>query len=253
MPKKRFKMVKSIAFHTLKGGVGKSTISGNIGYCISKQKKTVLIDCDMQANLSTWFLKESAQYELANVLQGEIEVRKAIIQVRDNLFIVPTKKRDSSLKLYGETKLFQEPFIFEDLNVELNKLGFEYAIYDLAPSMSQLERCVLLACNEVVTPITAEYFGFEGVELFYSELQKINRSYKRNIKHNKIIINIVNNSFDTHKQYSELLSNLESYEVYKIGQDRKIADSQKHNKTIFEYYPKSSSILELEKIATSLL
>ena len=46
---------------------------------------------------------------------------------------------------------------------------------------------------------------------------------------------------------------IQNYTIYKIGQDRKIADSQRYYQTIFEYYPKSNSILEIEKIANDLL
>ena len=245
-------MSKSIAFHIIKGGNGKTTLSGNIGYKISEKHKTILIDCDIQANLSNWFLKENTDYELSDCLQGEI-LDKAIKQINENLFILPTKLKDSNLKNYAETKLFQEPFIFEDLNEELYKKGFEYIIYDLSPSISQLERCILLSIDEVITPITPEYFSFEGIELFYNELQKINKSYRKNIKYNKIIINMINKSFETHKQYVGLLNNLQKYKVFQVGQDRKIADSQKHHQTIFEYFPKSHTIEELNNITQSLL
>jgi chromosome partitioning protein len=251
-------MIKSIAFHILKGGVGKSTLSGNIGYCVSqKTKKTILIDCDVQGSLSNWLIKDDVKYdyELSDVLQGKIEIKKAIIQIRDNLYIIPTKKENSEIEAYSEVKLIKEPYIFEDVNIELDKAGFEYAIYDLAPSISQLERCVLLSCNEVCSPMTAEYFSIDGLKLFYGELQKINKAYRKNVKYDKIIINNINNSFDTHKKYIKALSSLQdqNYIIYKIGQDRKIADSQIYNQTIFEYYPKSQSIQELEKITMDLL
>ena len=245
-------MIKSIAFHILKGGVGKTTLSGNIAYKISESKKTILIDCDIQANSSNWFLKENIDYELSDCLQG-VPLQNAIKQIKENFYIIPTKPKDSSLKNYAETKLFQEPFIFEDLNEELQKLGFEYIIYDLSPSISQLERCILLSIDEVITPITPEYFSFDGIELFYNELQKINKSYRKKIKYNKIIINLINKSFETHKQYLDILQDLKKYNIYKVRQDRKIADSQKYNKTIYQYYPKSNTVKELNKIADDLI
>ncbi|MEI0487430.1 ParA family protein [Brachyspira intermedia] len=245
-------MLKSIAFHILKGGVGKTTLSGNIAYKISETKKTILIDCDIQANSSNWFLKEDLEYELSDCLQGK-PLDNIIKQIKENFYIIPTKSKDSTLKNYAETKLFQEPFIFEDLNNELKRLGFEYIIYDLSPSISQLERCILLAVNEVITPITPEYFSFDGIELFYNELQKINKSYRKNIKYDKIIINLINKSFETHKQYLNILQELKKYNIYKIGQDRKIADSQKFHQTIFEYYPKSQTIEELTKISKDII
>ena len=246
-------MIRSISFHILKGGVGKTTLSGNIAYNIaSMNNKTVIIDCDIQANSSNWFLKEKQDKELANVLSGE-PLGNVIKKINEYLYIIPTRSKDSELKNYAETKLFQEPFIFEDLNIELQKLGFEYVIYDLSPSISQLERCILLATNEVITPITPEYFSFDGIELFYNELQKINKSYRKNIKYDKIILNLINKSFETHKQYLDILGNLQKYKIYKIKQDRKIADSQKYHQTIFEYYPKSNTIEELKKIVNDII
>ena len=249
-------MIKTIAFHILKGGVGKTTITGNIGHCISqKDKKTILIDCDIQANLSNWFIKKDAprKYELADILQGDVKVKEAILKIRDNLYIIPTKKTQSKLRAYADTKLIEEPFVFDDLNIELDKLGFTYAIYDLAPSMTILERSVLICCGEVITPITAEAFGFEGVELFCEKLLQIKKGYKREIKYNKIILNMINNSFETHTHFSGLVKQIPNYIFYKIGQDRKIADSQRYYETIFEYYPKSKSISEIEKITSDLL
>lgn len=197
-------------------------------------------------------MKSNTDYELADCLQGEL-ISNSIKQIKENFYIIPTKNKDSNLKNYSETKLFQEPFIFEDLNEELKKLGFEYVIYDLSPSISQLERCILLSVNEVLTPITPEYFSFDGIELFYNELKKINKSYRRNIKYNKIILNLINKSFETHKQYLNILENLKTYNIYKVSQDRKIADSQKFNQTIFQYYPKSKTISELKKIVYDLI
>lgn len=197
-------------------------------------------------------MKSNTDYELADCLQGEL-ISNSIKQIKENFYIIPTKNKDSNLKNYSETKLFQEPFIFEDLNEELKKLGFEYVIYDLSPSISQLERCILLSVNEVLTPITPEYFSFDGIELFYNELKKINKSYRKNIKYNKIILNLINKSFETHRQYLNILENLKNYYIYKVSQDRKIADSQKFNQTIFQYYPKSKTISELEKIVYDLL
>ncbi|WP_210378383.1 ParA family protein, partial [Borreliella garinii] len=49
--------MKKIAFHIQKGGVGKTTLSGNIASYLSKTKKVVLVDCDIQqGSSSTWFL-----------------------------------------------------------------------------------------------------------------------------------------------------------------------------------------------------
>lgn len=239
----------SMSFHILKGGVGKSSLSGNTAFLLGEKYKTVLIDCDIQGNSTHWFYEKNIEFELTDILQGEKTVKETIIHIRNNLYLIPTKKVDSKLKEYSETKLFQEPFIFEDLKSELKNEGFEFCIFDLSPSISQLERCVLLSLDEVVTPLTPEFFSYEGIKLFKSELEKINKNYRKYVKHNKIVINNINKSFSTHKEYLKQIEKLkEFYQLFFIPQDRKIADSQINNKSIFEIDKKSQACIEIEKI-----
>ena len=245
--------MKSIAFHILKGGVGKTSLSGNIAYCLSESNKTLLVDCDVQSNSTNWFYPEISNLELSDVLEGKSELQETILEISKNLFLLPTKKKQSGLKTYSETQLFKEPFIFEDLLGEIKKLNFDMVIFDLSPSISQLERCVLLAVDEVITPLTPEYFSYDGVELFNSELLKINKSYRKNIRHQKIVINNINQSFSTHKVYLKAIEKLSNYEIFKVPQDRKIADSQINNQSIFTYDKSSKTIPELKRLSKAIL
>ena len=117
-------MSKTIAFHLQKGGVGKTTISGTLA-CQSALDgcKTLVIDCDPQGNLSSWFLKNAPKYELSDVLQGKCYVRDAILPSADvdNLYILPTFGIGGTLKNYSEScwrhmcgSVMQEGYIFSD-------------------------------------------------------------------------------------------------------------------------------------------
>ena len=111
-------MSKTVAFHLQKGGVGKTTISGTLA-CQSALEghKTLILDCDPQGNLSSWFLKEPPKFELSDVLQGRCYVGNAIVAAPEleNLSILPTFGIGGTLKNYSETKLAEEPFILQDL------------------------------------------------------------------------------------------------------------------------------------------
>jgi chromosome partitioning protein len=243
--------MKKIAFHIQKGGVGKTSLSGNVAYCLSKEQKTILLDCDPQGNCSSWFLTEAPKVELSDVLKEGIEPDKAIIQVRDNLYVLPTFSIGSSLKTYAEVVLNDEPHIFEDLSDELAKHGFEYAIFDLSPGMSRLEKCILLAVDEVITPLTPEFFSLDGIETFNYELQKINKGFRKNIAHKKIVVNAMNRSFKRHILMNEQFQKLD-YDLFTIAQDAKIAESQIHHSTIFEYAKDSKTIPEFERLAQAI-
>ncbi len=244
--------MRTIAFHIQKGGSGKSSLSGNVAYGLSERANTIMVDCDPQGNLSSWFLTEAPSHELCDVLTGKVETREAVVQIKDKLSIIPTFAIGGNLKNYAESKLVDEPFIFEDLGESLKELGFEYCIFDLSPGMSRLEKSVLLACDEVITPLTPEYFSLDGIEIFSDHLQKINKGYRKSIQHSKIVINMMNRSFKRHNLIHGRIINGNAYDFFTVGQDSKIAEAQLHNKTIFEYYKKSKAINDLNKLIAAL-
>lgn len=225
-------MTKTVAFHLQKGGVGKTTISGTLA-CQSalSSKKTLIIDCDPQGNVSSWFLQTAPKFELADVLQGKCFVGDAIVKIPniDNLYILPTFGIGGTLKIYSETKLAEEPYVLQDLVSEVSK-DFDHVILDLSPGLGMLERAALIASDEVVTPMTSEVFSLDGLEIFIHELQKLRKNMRSAVKHNKIIIN----SYDTRiKQHRDIYAAaLESgnYKVYLIPVDPIFRKSQEAGK-----------------------
>ena len=225
-------MTKTVAFHLQKGGVGKTTISGTLA-CQSalSSKKTLIIDCDPQGNVSSWFLQSAPKFELADVLQGKCFVGDAIVKIPniDNLYILPTFGIGGTLKIYSETKLAEEPYVLQDLVSEVSK-DFDHVILDLSPGLGMLERAALIASDEVVTPMTSEVFSLDGLEIFIHELQKLRKNMRSAVKHNKIIIN----SYDTRiKQHRDIYAAaLESgnYKVYLIPVDPIFTKSQEAGK-----------------------
>ena len=156
------------------------------------------------------------------------------------------------MKNYAETTLFREPFIFEDFCRGLENLHFEVAIFDMSPGMSTLERSILSAMDEVVTPLTPEYFSLDGIDSFSKELSQINKSYRKKIQHKKIVVNAINQSFRRHKAILDQLDTLD-YDIYHVSQDSKIAEAQLYNQSIFEYFPNSKTVTEIARLADSLL
>ncbi|MDD5972353.1 MAG: ParA family protein [Spirochaetales bacterium] len=214
-------MAKTVAFHLQKGGVGKTTISGTLA-CQSALSghKTLIIDCDPQGNISSWFLKEPPKYELADVLQGKCYVNDAIVKIPavDNLYILPTFGIGGTLKLYSETKLAEEPFVLQDLIGEVSE-NFERIVLDLSPGLGRLERSALIASDEVISPMISEVFSLDGLEIFIHELMKIRKNMRANVKHNKVIINSYDSRIKQHRDIYAAALKAKNYEVYLIPVD----------------------------------
>lgn len=213
-------MAKTIAFHLQKGGVGKTTISGTLA-CQSAMDgfRTLLIDVDPQGNASSWFLKKTPKYELADVVQGKCYINDAVVPVEQvpNLYILPTFGIGGVLKNYSETKLAEEPYVLQDLVSELSK-DFDHIILDLSPGLGRLERAAIIASDEVITPMTPEVFSLDGLEIFIDELKRLRKNLRSQVKHSRVIIN----SYDERiKQHRDIYKAAQegSFEVYRIPVD----------------------------------
>lgn len=231
-------MAKKISFPIQKGGVGKTTILGNISYLLSLSgAKVLMIDLDLQGNLSSWFL-ENVKNEIADYLVGNVSSLDLILaNVENNLDILPSKSGSFKLRSFSNTMLNRKPYTFMDLFEELEKkYNYDYIFVDLAPSFSELEEKVLWGIDEVIIPLTPEHFSVEGIKIFNTFLLDINSNLKRlnkNIKCNKIILNLINMAFKVHKEFSDQIKSNENYKIFFIPQDRNIANLQNNRKTIF--------------------
>lgn len=247
--------MRVVAVHNAKGGVGKTTLATNIAYIASQTQRTILIDADPQGNASSYFLKsKDYRYELADVLSsdGAIPTRDAIIKVDGDLFMLATRGLAGGLKNYGETKLIQEPLVFDDLNGILSEMGFNLAVYDLSPGLSQLERCVILASEEVIIPVEGELFSIEGVEAAVQAIELINRKFKRGVAHKRLVINKVNQSFRRHIEALEGYRKL-TFEIFVVPQDSKVAEAQFAHEPLSLYAPASRALPEFERLTVGLI
>ena len=239
--------MKVIAFHIQKGGVGKTTTSVNIAYSLAQLgKKVLLVDCDAsQGSATTWLLKDGTDSELADILQGT-KVEEAIINIRGNIDLIPCYATSGELKKYSETQLMDEPYIFLEFIDEVEKLNYDYILYDLGPGMFRLEKAVLASADEVISPLSAEFFSLDGLKIFETELNKIKADkmlarINKIIAHKKMIVNGYNRSFSRHKLSLECLKE-RNYDIYIIPQSSKIAESQFHGLFLGEYDTKNLAL-----------
>lgn len=87
------KMGKVIAMTNNKGGVGKSSSAVNLGYALTQLKKTVLLlDLDSQGSLTTYYGldPEDLEYTMYDVIVGNCLPNEAIVQLQDDISIIPS-------------------------------------------------------------------------------------------------------------------------------------------------------------------
>ena len=125
-------MAKCIAFHSYKGGTGKTTIASNCAALLAKRgSKVALLDLDVYApSLYTYFEKEPKKW-LNDYLQGDADVEEVMTDVTQTIHEYPGGVADGGKLWIGMCNVKKE----EIYKMESNTME---------GSKSQLRRFILL-------------------------------------------------------------------------------------------------------------
>jgi len=171
-------MARIIAICNAKGGVGKTTTAVNLGsYLAALGKKVLLIDFDPQGNASSGLgvsprqLDQSVYHALLGHVHHEHVIKKTSLY---NLHLLPANP-DLAGVLIELIEIPQREFVLRRL---VNKLRhqYNYIIIDLPPSLSLLTVNGMVAADEVLVPIQAEYYSLEGLSQLLDTIDLINRN-----------------------------------------------------------------------------
>lgn len=243
--------MKSIAFHIEKGGTGKTTLAGNVGYELARYGKTLFVDCDPQASLSSWYVEHDISADLSDVLQQKADLNGAMLQLRENLYILPTVAIGGTLQRWTESNAAAASDAIRFLLNDIEAAGFLYGVFDLGPGISDFERSILTHMDEVVGVAAAEYFAADGLEIFEHELSELYRQRRAQFIANKLVVNRYNRSYAQHQQYLDWFENL-SYSTFWIGQSTAISDCIRSHQSIFEYEPGNKYTTEIQRLAQAV-
>ncbi len=244
--------MRKITFHVPKGGTGKTTLAGSVGYALRRHGRVLMIDGDPQGNLTSWYLNNGdLQRELSDIMQGRCDLAEAILTVRENLYLLGTFALGGDLKEWSETQLASKPFAFERLCDQVRDLGYNFLIFDLGPGISILEKSILAFIDEVVPVVAAEYFSADGMEIFEHGLQELRQDRKATFIAERMVINRVNDRYALHKAYQDVLKDRQ-YKIFIVHQSTGISDCVPEHTTVFEYDPKNKNLAVLKDLAAEL-
>ncbi len=205
---------------------------------------------DPQASLTTWLLKEAPQHELAEVLWKQASAADAIVNIREGLDLLPTFGLGGQLKKF-EPHLNDEPFLIGDLLMRLADL-YDFVILDLSPGWSRLEQSSVLAVQEAISPMQAEFFAFDGLEILADNLVKLRQGFRKEVNHRLIIVNGFDARMSRHHEITREIERQYDYRVHVVPTDSQLAKAQQVHKTIFEYDRKARSVQPIRELAKIL-
>ncbi len=155
-----------------KGGVAKTSTCLNLGGALSQLKKRVLlIDFDVQANLSMLLGYRNVSSFFEALDSGDGELSKAIIKANYNLWLLPSNSRMA----LASKKYLNQPNFEYLLRKRLGKIKkvFDYIVIDTPPSGDFFTLNALLASDLALIPSQCEYLSMNGVGHIENMIQVI--------------------------------------------------------------------------------
>ena len=137
-------MTKVICFASGKGGVGKTTISSNLAYEISKSNKNVLLfDADLGLANAQIALGIKPQFSFNDFLSGKHSLTDILVKINSNFNLLPGASGVKKLSSLSDIEVSGIINSFNDLSSNL-----DYLIIDSAAGIS----------NSVITFLGASQF-----------------------------------------------------------------------------------------------
>ena len=188
---------KVIALTNQKGGVGKTTTAVNLGVCLSKQgKKVLLVDADAQANLTMslgYPRPDDLPISLATIMQDIIDdkpfdVQKGILHHSEGVDLLPSNIELSGLEVRLINAISRERVLTACIN-EVKK-NYDYVLIDCMPSLGMLTINALAAADSVVIPTQPHYLSAKGLELLLRSVSKVRRQINPHLRIDGILMTI---------------------------------------------------------------
>ena len=253
---------KVICFANNKGGSGKSTTCSNVGYGLTLLgKKVLLIDGDMQLNLSLAFFSEEQVLEYARsdknlyiAIKNQKDLAEYIVHTEyENLDMIPSSTLMSSIEFELFSKWQREYILKKCLKIILEKEIYDYILIDAPPTLGGWVMNLLVASDQLIIPVEATPWGLFGLANMFEFLETV-----KEITPELSLMGIVITKVDTRKNYFkqtiETLRELEDVDVFNsyIRVDSAIEWSQDNNAPIVAYKKSSRGAKEYMELAEEI-
>lgn len=253
---------KVICFANNKGGSGKSTTCSNVGYGLTQLgKKVLLIDGDMQLNLSLSLFDEEQVLEFA---QGEKNLYEGIRRQDDltsyivhspyeGLDLIPSSTLMSSIEYELFTKWQREYILRKCLASVRESDVYDYILIDAPPTLGGWVMNILCASDRVIIPVESTPWGLFGLGNMFEFLEEV-KQIAPDLQLGGIVITKVDTRKNYFKQTLETLRELEQVRVFDtyIRVDSAIEWSQDNNAPIMAYKKSSRSAAEYMELAAEI-
>lgn len=257
------KKTKVICFANNKGGSGKSTTCASLGYAFAARgKRVLLIDGDMQLNLTLSYFDEDKALEIAKSdknLYVAIKEQKPLIDFiyktdYDGVDIIPSSTLMSSIEfeLFGK---WQREVIFRKMLKSVVDAGvYDFVLIDAPPTLGCWVMNILCASDKLILPVEASPWGLFGLANMFDFVEQV-KEISPGLELAGIVVTKVDSRKNYFKQTMETLRETEGINVFEniIHLDSSVEWAQDNSKPVGAFKRSSRSANEYGALADELL
>jgi len=244
-------------FLNFKGGTGKTSLSSSYAYRLAERGYRVLvIDLDSQGHATKCLGKEGGSFDrtLLDVLIRKVPLEDVTVETgMPNLSLVPANLAMSTIDLA------LMPLAGREFRLRNALQGFtarhDFVVLDAPPSFGLLNLNALMAANDLVIPVLADFLSYDGLRLLFETIQGLEEDLSHQLENIFIVVNAFNQTFKIAREALDALRT--HYADYLLDtvvrQCTKFAQASSEGCPIFGYDPDSKGATDIDALQDEIL
>jgi chromosome partitioning protein len=244
-------------FLNFKGGTGKTSLSTSYAFRMAEMGyRVLLLDLDSQGHATKCLGLDGESFEktLLEVLVKRTPLTEVIVQSgMPQLDLVPSNLTMSTVDL-ALMPLAAREFKLKNALAAVDG-QYDLTVLDAPPSFGLLNLNALMAADDLIVPVLADFLSFHGLKLLFETVQGLEQDLQHHLDHVFIVINSFNATFKLAKEAQEALQQHYGEYLCKtvIRQCTKFAQASSEGLPVFVADPESKGAQDIQTLIDELM